>query len=118
PQTLGSAMPGFCTPARWPQGKANPEPLSQYSRLKAGCCPPILPGKAVDHGEPRHRTAAVFFEPMSKRRRGFPSETQVKRGVRSVHGGKELVERLGRNDLPLRVGQALQEVLPQHRLLL
>src|SRR2546421_539289 len=34
-------------------------------------------GKAVDHGQPRPRTAAVFFEPMSKRRRGFPSETQV-----------------------------------------
>ena len=36
---------------------------------------------------------------MSKRRKGFPSETQVKRGVRLVHGDKELVERLGRNDL-------------------
>jgi uncharacterized protein YecA (UPF0149 family) len=31
---------------------------------------------------------------MSKRRRGFPSEAQVKRGVRIVHGDK-----LGRNDL-------------------
>lgn len=36
---------------------------------------------------------------MSKRRRGFPSETQVKRGVRIVHGGKLLEEKLGRNDL-------------------
>jgi uncharacterized protein YecA (UPF0149 family) len=36
---------------------------------------------------------------MSKRRKGFPSETQVKRGVRVVHGAKELVERLGRDDL-------------------
>ena len=36
---------------------------------------------------------------MSKRRRGFPSETQVKHGVRVVHGDKELVEKLGRNDL-------------------
>jgi uncharacterized protein YecA (UPF0149 family) len=36
---------------------------------------------------------------MRKRRRGFPSEAKVKRGVRIVHGGKELVERLGRNDL-------------------
>jgi uncharacterized protein YchJ len=41
----------------------------------------------------------IFFEPMSKRRRGFPSETQVKRGVRIVHGDKELAEKLGRNDL-------------------
>jgi uncharacterized protein YecA (UPF0149 family) len=36
---------------------------------------------------------------MSKRRRGFPSEAQVKRGLRVVHGDKELVEKLGRNDL-------------------
>lgn len=35
---------------------------------------------------------------MSKRRRGFPSESQVKRGDRIVHGHKELVEKLGRND--------------------
>ena len=40
-----------------------------------------------------------FFETMSKRRKGFPSETKVKRGVRVVHGDKELEERLGRNDL-------------------
>ena len=55
---------------------------------------------------------------MSKRRKGFPSETQVKRGVRVVHGDKELEEKVGRNDrLPVRVRQAVQEVLPQHRLL-
>lgn len=36
---------------------------------------------------------------MSKRRKGFPSETKVKRGVRFVHGDKELSEKLGRNDL-------------------
>ena len=36
---------------------------------------------------------------MSKRRRGFPSETNVKRGIRVVHGDKELAEKLGRNDL-------------------
>jgi len=40
------------------------------------------------------------FEVMSKRRRGFPSETQVKRGLRTVKGGAvELIEKLGRNDL-------------------
>jgi uncharacterized protein YecA (UPF0149 family) len=38
------------------------------------------------------------FEITSKRRKGFPSETQVKRGVRIVHGDKELTEKLGRND--------------------
>jgi hypothetical protein len=36
---------------------------------------------------------------MSKRRKGFPSEKKVKRGVRIVHGNKELTEKLGRNDL-------------------
>jgi hypothetical protein len=41
----------------------------------------------------------AFFETMSKRRRGFPSETRVKRGVRIVNGGKLLEEKLGRNDL-------------------
>lgn len=36
---------------------------------------------------------------MSKRRRGYPSETQVKVGVRVVGGGKLLEEKLGRKDL-------------------
>jgi uncharacterized protein YecA (UPF0149 family) len=36
---------------------------------------------------------------MSKRRRGYPSETQVKKGDRVVNGNKELIEKLGRNDL-------------------
>ena len=40
-----------------------------------------------------------FFETMSKRRKGFPSETHVKRGVRIVRGDKLLEEKLGRNDL-------------------
>jgi len=39
------------------------------------------------------------FEPMSKRRKGFPSERQVKCGTRVVHGDKQLEEKLGRNDL-------------------
>ena len=40
-----------------------------------------------------------LYEITSKRRKGFPSETNVKRGVRVVHGNKELFEKLGRNDL-------------------
>jgi uncharacterized protein YecA (UPF0149 family) len=36
---------------------------------------------------------------MNKRRRGFPSENRVKRGVRIVHGDRQLEEKLGRNDL-------------------
>jgi hypothetical protein len=30
------------------------------------------------------------FEPTSKRRKGYPSESRVKRGVRVVRGDKEL----------------------------
>ena len=39
------------------------------------------------------------FERMSKRRKGYPSESRVKRGIRIVHGNKLLEEKLGRNDL-------------------
>ncbi|NQY14444.1 MAG: SEC-C domain-containing protein [Henriciella sp.] len=57
------------------------------------------------------------FEVTSKRRKGFPSETQVKRGQRSVKGGeKELIEKLGRNDpCPCGSGRLFQEMLPQIR---
>ena len=44
-------------------------------------------------------TTCRAFEPSSKRRKGYPSETRVKRGLRIVGGDKELVEKLGRNDL-------------------
>jgi uncharacterized protein YecA (UPF0149 family) len=54
----------------------------------------------------------AFSDPISKRRRGFPSETRVRRGVRVVHGDKELTEKLGRNDLcPCGSGRRFQEVL-------
>jgi hypothetical protein len=42
---------------------------------------------------------------MSKRRRGFPSESKVKRGDRVVHVNVDLVEKLGRND-PCPCGSA------------
>lgn len=54
------------------------------------------------------------FEVTSKRRRGYPSETRVKRGLRFVHGEEiELVEKLGRKD-PCPCGSALsfQALLP------
>lgn len=52
----------------------------------------------------------VPFETMSKRRRGFPSETQVKRGIRIVHDEKLLEEKLGRNDLcPCGSGKRLKK---------
>ena len=60
--------------------------------------------------EPRTRISA--FEVSSKRRKGYPSETHVKRGLRFVHGDKELVEKLGRNDpCPCGSGRCFQEVL-------
>ena len=46
-----------------------------------------------------HDWEESIFEITSKLRKGFPSETQVKRGVRVIHGNKELTEKLGRNDL-------------------
>jgi len=56
------------------------------------------------------------FERSSKRRKGYPSETKVKRGARVVHGEKELVEKLGRNDLcPCGSGRYFQALLPPHR---
>jgi hypothetical protein len=45
---------------------------------------------------------------MRKRRCGFPSETHVRRGDRVVHGDKELIEKLGGEDLrPVRLGTPL-----------
>lgn len=63
------------------------------------------------------KTGITPFEPMSKRRKGYPSETNVKRGQRIVHGNKELVEKLGRNDpcpcgSMVRFQEMLHEVRP------
>ncbi len=61
-------------------------------------------------------TTSASFEPMSKRRKGFPSEAHVKRGDRVVHGDKELIEKLGRNDpCPCRSGKRFQELLHEQR---
>jgi uncharacterized protein YecA (UPF0149 family) len=55
---------------------------------------------------------STAFEVTSKRRKGFPSESRVGRGERLVHGGKELVEKLGRNDLcPCGSGRRFQAML-------
>lgn len=52
-----------------------------------------------------------------KRRKGFPSEANVKRGDRGAVtelGFKDFVEKLGRNDLcPCGSGRRFQEVLPR-----
>jgi uncharacterized protein YecA (UPF0149 family) len=58
-------------------------------------------------------TTSDAFELTSKRRKGYPSETAVKRGERSVHGDKGLTEKLGRNDLcPCGSGRRFQAMLP------
>ncbi|HZS03848.1 MAG TPA: SEC-C metal-binding domain-containing protein [Blastocatellia bacterium] len=59
-------------------------------------------------------TKSAFNERTSKRRKGYPSETNVRRGFRLVHGDKELIEKLGRNDLcPCGSGRRFQEMLPE-----
>ena len=59
-------------------------------------------------------TTSLAFEVTSKRRKGFPSETRVKRGLRFVRGGeKELVEKLGpRDPCPCGSGRSFQALLP------
>ncbi len=52
---------------------------------------------------------------MSKRRKSYPFETRVKRGVRIVHGDVELTEKLGRNDpCPCGSGRRFQSLLHAH----
>lgn len=64
-------------------------------------------------------TTSRAFERSSKRRKGFPSETRVKRGQRIVYGDKLLEEKLGRNDpCPCGSGKSFQEVLSERRTLL
>lgn len=64
-------------------------------------------------------TNSPAFERSSKRRKGYPSETRVKRGLRSIKGGPddpnsiELIEKLGRNDpCPCGSGNRFQALLP------
>lgn len=63
-----------------------------------------------------HTKTAPFFERTSKRRKGYPSETRVMKGWRVVHGTKELVEKLGRNDLcPCGSCRKFPQLLPALR---
>ena len=48
---------------------------------------PILLSGGELSCETRHTSNSTAFEVTSKRRKGFPSETSVKRGDRRVHGG-------------------------------
>ncbi len=72
--------------------------------------------RSCDRNSPS--TTSTPFERSSKRRKGFPSETHVKRGQRVVHADKELTEKLGRNDLcPCQSGRRFQTLLPVNRVL-
>jgi len=82
----------------------------------AGHCRPKQ-GGSIWPGD-NDSTKIAFCKKISKRRRGFPSETKVKRGMRIVHGDKELIEKLGRNDLcPCGSGRRFQEMLLAQRAL-
>ena len=60
----------------------------------------------------QHDTEQTNHEIISKRRKGYPSETRVRKGVQIVHGEKQLFEKLGRNDLcPCGSGRRFQELL-------
>jgi len=48
-----------------------------------------------------------FFEPTSKRRKGFPSEKKVKRGVRIVHGEKGIDRESSVEMISVLVGPAV-----------
>ena len=74
----------------------------------------------LNHGGPMAITSYEYegpsFEITSKPRKGFPSETRVKKGFRAVHGDKELREKLGRNDpCPCGSGRSFQEMLHANR---
>ena len=81
---------------------------------------PAFPIRQHIGGVPCARTNTTSkptaFEVTSKRRRGFPSETRVKRGERLVGGHKELLEKLGRNDpCPCGSGRRFQTLLHAQR---
>jgi uncharacterized protein YecA (UPF0149 family) len=72
--------------------------------------------EGVWHSATKTSTNSTAFERTSKRRKGYPSEARVKRGTRVVHGDKELLEKLGRNDLcPCGSGRRFQALLPRQR---
>ncbi|MCZ4344171.1 SEC-C metal-binding domain-containing protein [Sphingomonadaceae bacterium G21617-S1] len=104
--------------------------MLDYTRLDSGRCQSRYSTGCVlsrfRHSDRRRqwqtiviRSTSLAFERTSKRRKGYPSETNVKRGLRFVHGDKELIEKLGRNDpCPCGSGLRFQTLLPDLGLLL
>jgi predicted XRE-type DNA-binding protein len=68
------------------------------------------------HAKRSQRRPAVLSRSRVSGGGGYPSETHVRRGDRTVHGDKELSEKLGRNDLcPCGSGRRFQDLLPALR---
>ena len=81
-----------------------------------GCARNLTKGGC--HATPRLRPTAVLSKTRASGGGGYASETQVRRGDRVVHGDKELIEKLGRNDLcPCGSGRRFQKMLPALRTL-
>ncbi len=107
----GPKTSGYLSLVRIQSGAQDASVAKWYSNSRVVPCPSffrrvewrddstatINPGGSMANNT--HDWEESNFEITSKRRKGFPSETQVKRGVRIVHGNKELIEKLGRNDL-------------------
>ena len=96
------------------------QPAGQYLvapvRLPRAGWVNLLTRRSVWQGSASRSTNPTAFGRTSKRRKGYPSETRVKRGTRVVHGDKELFEKLGRNDLcPCGSGRRFQALLPRQR---
>ncbi len=71
------------------------------------------PTEACHAKRSRLRRPAVLSRSRVSGGEGYPSETHVRRGDRTVHGDKELTEKLGRNDLcPCGSGRRFQDLLP------
>jgi len=95
---------------RRPSSRQTNSPLLRHS--------PTLAAWSGSREEVRHGAPRRIREPphLSSRQvsggEGYPSETKVRRGLRVVHGDKELAEKLGRNDLcPCGSRKRFQELL-------
>jgi hypothetical protein len=97
-------------------GGSDPDPVLLNASPAAAGTPRLgeRPAKKETNDEDdRTSCRSPAFERTSQRRGGFPSETQVKRGLRFVRGGeKELIGKLGRNDpCPCGSGARFQALL-------
>ena len=93
-------------------------PLDLFLQAWDTLRPPDERRKEACHATTRRRIRQppLLSSPVANGGRGYPSETHVRRGLRVVHGDKELLEKLGRNDLcPCGSGRRFQELLPSVR---